>query len=131
MRSLAGGEVDAKVKEIAADLGGPLVVEIGAPVLGGVPGHPPLVRFVAEDGKLQLAAIQLESTTIGALKALTYLRDFPEAVSAIRDIDAQWIDFYIGIEVSISTRKIPALATKWTDADIWKRLIQPWKPWIV
>jgi hypothetical protein len=140
LRDLSAGRVSAAAQEIVQSTGEAVLLEIsaytinfgGAESAGASGGQGwervEYVRFqIDADGYRLLEADQAEKFLAAAARC-SHAEELAGALHT-HDLEWVWIDFCAGIEISRS-RADAAPAQIWSPADIWKKALRPWLPWI-
>lgn len=88
------------------------------------------IWFDIRDGALE----KLEERCIGDLLRpvadCRQVRDLPAALQSSKEMAWAWVDVYAGTLVLLAEEGESA-GDRWNDADIWRKLLRPWLPWIV
>jgi hypothetical protein len=147
---LADGRVAGAAQMIVEEAGSPVTLAISASYTGSPLDFEPYAvldpeaiaaecRSPLDAGRIWFdirngALEKVEERCIGDLlrpvAKCRQVRDLPAALQSSKEFAWAWVDVYAGTVVSLAEEGKSA-ANRWNDADIWRKLLRPWLPWIV
>jgi len=150
LKGLADGAVAHAAQMVAKETNNPVILEISAwytsspidfdpyPLLDAeaLAGEcrSPLdggrVWFIVEGEELRKLEERCVKDVMAPVAACRRLSDLPEAFQSTRQLPWAWIDVHIGTLVSLAPSG-QASSTHWGASDIWRKLLRPWRRWIV
>lgn len=101
-----------------------LAAECRSPLDGG------RVWFTVTDGELKKQEERCIQDVTAPLVTCRDLGQLAEAFRSTPEADWAWIDVYIGVLVKLA-RDAPVSSGYWEASEVWRKLIHPWRQWIV